>query len=170
MQINLKENSKDKVCEFLDKEYVIDKNEFNFNDIDDFNIISDVFISGDIFVIDDLIKTDLNVFTKFEFICSRCLKNFIYDLSLKCNDEILLNDLCNEDIILDSDQNLTFTDYIKSYIITNIPQKKLCGSDCLGLCQCCGRNLNNEECGCQNNTFDNVFSRLKEVFVDSKEV
>lgn len=170
MQINLKECSKDKVCEFLNREFVIDKCEFDFSNFDDLDIISNVFVKGNIFVVDNLVKIDLNIFTKFEFFCSRCLENFIYDLNLSCNDEILLNDLENEDVVLDSDQNLTFTDYIKGYIIINIPQKKICRVDCLGLCQCCGGNLNKERCGCQNNVFDNAFSKLKEVFFDSKGV
>lgn len=170
MQINLKECNKGKVCEFLNKEFVIDKSEFDLSNFDDLDIISDIFIKGNIFIVDNLVKIDLNIFTKFEFVCSRCLENFVYDISLNCNDEILFDDLENEDVVLDSDQNLTFTDYIKSYIIINIPQKKICGVDCLGLCQCCGKNLNNERCDCQNNVFDNAFSQLKEVFFDSKEV
>lgn len=170
MQINLKEASREKFCKILDGEYIINKNIFDFNDVDDCGIIEDVLIKGDVFVTEDLVKIDLSLFTKFEFICSRCLENFVYDLDLKCNDEILIDDLENEEIVLDLDQNMDFTNYIKSYIISNIPQKKVCGSNCLGLCQCCGKNLNNEKCDCNIEYFDNAFSKLKEVFVDSKEV
>ncbi|OAT87896.1 YceD family protein [Candidatus Arthromitus sp. SFB-turkey] len=169
MQINLKECSKNKVIEFLNKESVIKNDEFDILHGEDLKIIDDVAVNGDIFVLDNLLKVKFNLSTKFEFVCSRCLGNFTYDLNLNCSDEILLDDL-DEDIILDSDGNLDFTDYIKNYIIVNIPQKKLCKVDCLGLCQYCGVNLNNGTCSCQGNEFENAFSRLREVFVDSKEV
>lgn len=171
MQINLKENnSNDKFCEILGKEYIIDRNVFDFKNVGDCKIVENVLIKGDVFVTEDFVKTDLTVFTKFEFICSRCLKNFVYDLNLKCNDEIPTDELEREEIVLDLDQNMDFTNYIRSYIISNIPQKKVCGSSCLGLCQCCGKNLNIEKCDCQVESFGNAFSKLKEVFVDSKEV
>lgn len=169
MQINLKECSKNKVIEFLNKEFVIKNDEFDILHGEDLKIIDDVTVDGDIFVLDNLLKVKFNLSTRFEFVCSRCLENFIYDLNLNCSDEFLLYDL-DEDIILDLDGNLDFTYYIKNYIIVNIPQKKLCKSNCLGLCQYCGVNLNSGTCNCQGNEVKNAFSRLKEVFVDFKEV
>ena len=78
---------------------------------------------------------------------SKYLNKFVYDLNLICDDSISLNDL-DEDIVLDSKQNLDFSDYIKNFIIVNLPQKKLCNDNCLGLCQRCGADLNKVSCKC----------------------
>ncbi len=171
MQINLKEYFKksNKVIEFLNKEFVISADECEDINSQDLKLIDDIKVSGNILVSNDLIRLDLDVLAKFEFICSRCLCKFPYDLNLKCDDEILLNNL-DEDIILDSDENLDFTNYIKNYIIVNIPQKKLCKVDCLGLCHVCGINLNDNVCNCKKDGEENAFSKLKDIFFETKEV
>lgn len=169
MQINLKEYKEGKSLELKNQEFILSKSEFDFNKGEDFNILDDIIVKGDISVLDDLLRINFNISLKFEFVCSRCLKNFAYNFNLDCNDEISLNDL-NEEIVIDSDQNLIFTDYIKNCIIVSIPQKKLCNVDCLGLCQKCGINLNDKMCDCHDNGIDNAFAQLRGFFVDSKEV
>ena len=67
MQINLKECSKNKVIEFLNKESVIKNDEFDILHGEDLKIIDDVAVNGDIFVLDNLLKVKFNLSTKFEF-------------------------------------------------------------------------------------------------------
>ena len=169
MQISLKEYNKNKFVEYLNKEFIIEKDELNFLNSEDMELIDNVKVKGDIIISNDLITIKMEILSKFKFICSRCLKEFIYNFDLKCSDEVLLNNL-DEDIILDLEENLDFTEYIKNYLVINIPQKKVCEVNCLGLCQSCGINLNDCKCDCQNNNGENAFSRLKEVFVNLKEV
>lgn len=169
MQISLKEYKKNKHLEVLNEEFKIDIEEFKFLNSQDLEILDDINVVGNINISNDIINVKFNIVSKFKFVCSRCLKEFIYDFDLKCCDEFLLSNL-DEDITLDSEENLNFTDYIKNYIIVNIPQKKLCAVNCLGLCQNCGCNLNDCKCDCQNINEENAFSRLKEVFVNFKEV
>ncbi|MBZ0199171.1 MAG: DUF177 domain-containing protein [Ignavibacteriaceae bacterium] len=40
---------------------------------------------------------------------------------------------------------------VRDYSILALPMKKLCKEDCKGLCYKCGKNLNEEECGCTEN-------------------
>lgn len=169
MQINLGDCRKGKIIELFNKEFIINKDEFEIVNNEDLNLIDDVKIIADIAVSNNLMRVKFDIDTKFEFVCSRCLTNFPYDLKLKCEDEFLLNDL-DEDIIVDENYDVDFSQYIKNYILVNIPQKKLCNFDCLGLCQTCGINLNNNECCCQKSEFKNAFSQLKEIFGDLKEV
>ncbi len=135
---------------------------------DDFKFIKDVMIDYGFEISQDLVRVKLSIDTDLEFICSRCLRNFIHNVNLVCDDEILLSNL-DEDIILDSDENLDFTEYVKNCIIISIPQKKLCNTDCLGLCHKCGIDLNFDKCDCDEYQFDNVFSQLRETFGDLKE-
>lgn len=171
MHINLKEYFKkdNKIVEFLDKEFIISSSECESMNNQDSKLIDDIKVSGNISVSNGLVRLDFDILAKFEFICSRCLCKFPYDLNLKCDDEILLDNL-DEDIIIDFDENLDFTDYIKNYIIVNIPQKKLCKVDCLGLCCFCGINLNDNVCNCKKDGEENVFYGLKNIFSDTKEV
>lgn len=169
MQINLKGYSEDKFLEFKNQKFILNRDEFSFNKSEDFNILDDIVVKGDILVSDGLLRINFEVSAKFEFVCSRCLKNFAYNFNLNCNDDISLNDL-DEEIVLDSDQNLIFTDYIKNCIVVSIPQKKLCDVNCLGLCQNCGINLNDKICECYDGEIDNAFAQLRGFFVDSKEV
>ncbi len=37
---------------------------------------------------------------------------------------------------------------VRDYCILALPLKRLCKEDCKGLCYKCGKNLNQEECGC----------------------
>lgn len=169
MQINLGDCRKGKIIEFLNKEFVISKDEFEIANSEDLDLADDVKVSGDVVISDNLMKIKFDVVAKFDFICSRCLTKFPYDLKIKCEDEFLLNDL-DEDIVVDDDHNVDFSQYIKNCIVVNIPQKKLCSDGCLGLCQSCGVSLNNNECCCQKGEFENAFLQLKEIFGDLKEV
>ena len=168
MHINLRKYQKSKVLK-QDGEFSILLQDLEVYNGDDFKFVDDVRVKANVFISEDLMKLKFDISTKFKFNCSRCLIEFIEDFNLKCDDEILLSNL-DEDIILDSEQNLDFRDYIKNCVIINIPQKKLCKDDCFGLCQKCGINLNNNKCSCEKEEFNNVFSKLKDTFVDFKEV
>lgn len=168
MHINLREYQKSKVFK-KDGEFFILLQDLEVYNGDDFKFVDDIRTKADISISEDLMKLKFDISTKFKFTCSRCLTEFIEDFNLKCDDEILLSNL-DEDIILDSDQNLDFKDYIKNCVIVSIPQKKLCKDDCLGLCQKCGINLNDNKCSCEKEEFNNAFSKLRDTFVDFKEV
>lgn len=168
MKINLKDY-KNRTSEFITKDFTLLIDEIGIEEGEDFRIADSVFVNSEFEIIDRLVKFKFDIFTRFEFICSRCLNDFPSDFKLSVSDEMVLENL-DEDIILDEDENLDFTNYIKGLIVSNIPQKKLCNNDCLGLCQSCGTNLNNRNCTCENDGYKNPFSQLREVFVDLKEV
>jgi len=54
-----------------------------------------------------------------------------------------------------------FTQLMRETILLAIPDNPLCRSDCAGLCAGCGRNLNLEECVCQNERNEGPFADLK---------
>lgn len=168
MKIKLKDYES-KTNEFITKDFTLLIDEIGINKGEDFRIKDSVHIDAEFDIVDRLVKFRFHISTKFDFICSRCLGDFSHDFRLSIDDEILLDSL-DEDIFLDEDENLDFTNYIRGLVVSNIPQKKLCNNDCLGLCQLCGTNLNNGVCVCKNDEHENPFSQLREVFVDFKEV
>jgi uncharacterized protein len=52
---------------------------------------------------------------------------------------------------------------IRELTILELPIHPLCKPDCQGLCQECGANLNEEECGCTVDEIDPRLAKLKEL-------
>jgi uncharacterized protein len=47
--------------------------------------------------------------------------------------------------------------------VLSIPYQVVCKNDCKGLCQFCGRNLNENDCNCATQNVSSPFSILKEI-------
>ena len=103
--------------------------------------------------------------------CDRCLSE--YKEEQKPSFSILLTN--NTDLLQkESDDTLRFDKseklidigpIIRDQILTTEPIKKTCNTDCNGICQYCGKNLNKYSCKCDSNqnTDDNVWNKLKEL-------
>ncbi|MDD5546679.1 MAG: YceD family protein [Candidatus Omnitrophica bacterium] len=74
---------------------------------------------------------------KIEAVCSRCLSSYTIDFK---KDFDFSYDLKGK-------TTLDLTDDIRSEIILEYPVKPLCKDGCKGLCQVCGKNLNEGSCG-----------------------
>lgn len=54
-----------------------------------------------------------------------------------------------EEINIFSDNVIDLVEIFRQNIILSFPLKPLCKEDCLGLCPHCGKNLNENRCGCK---------------------
>lgn len=81
----------------------------------------------------------LNITGAMNEVCSRCLAGFNAEINKKLNLNYSL-DKSERFIELDPD--------IREEIMVDYPMKPLCKSDCKGLCQKCGKNLNEGGCSC----------------------
>ncbi len=61
---------------------------------------------------------------------------------------------------IDTRHTLDLTDVLRQYLLTDEPLKTLCRTDCRGLCQDCGADLNVENCSCQESPVDPRWSAL----------
>ncbi len=107
-----------------------------------------------------LVKGSLR--TKLKLICSRCLKEFPYELNIRIQEVYLWDipiqrnigpgeiiELTKEDFKFVLEKESLFLDpLVEDNIRLNIPVKPLCRPDCKGLCPVCGQDLNLEECEC----------------------
>ncbi len=93
--------------------------------------------------------------------CGRCLEQTGLDSDLSIEEEFLpISDLYDdrgqelpedEDYgRIDANHDLDLTEVVRQYVITQRPMKPLCRPDCRGLCQICGGNLNEKQCGCRH--------------------
>ena len=101
---------------------------------------------------------DLN--TSVEYVCDRCLtriglkiyipvaeREFIIDLPRHAIEE-------GEDVYY-MDKNSTEIDLsgmLREEILLHFPGVAVCSESCKGLCDKCGKNLNESDCGCKHNT------------------
>ena len=103
--------------------------------------------------------------------CDRCTAEFPRKLSLPVS-VTLKADPDEEDyeelFPLEGD-GVDVCDVLETCFILNMDQKFLCSEDCRGLCERCGRNLNDGPCGCGKQT-DPRMAVLAQLLDDIQEV
>lgn len=110
-----------------------------------------------------LVDLKINVEFTYTRNCDRCFDEFSRELSFTFNHKLvadLTND-DNDDYIETPDYKLELDDLVISDIILNLPSKNLCKEDCKGLCQKCGKNLNEGDCSCNKQEVDSRLEILK---------
>lgn len=124
-----------------------------------------------------LIRTNRSVLvqgiikSQTEITCSRCLKAFICNLSLKIEEEYFPTiDIITgvklpkpEDpgsFTIDEHHIIDLTEAIRQYIVIAMPMKPLCKETCAGLCSICGKNLNLGDCACKTEEVDPRWAEL----------
>ncbi len=152
------------------------KKELNYEfEISPFEFEGDVIKSADSCKVSGIISCDenililsVNVKTKLNMICSRCLDTFIYPIDIDIEERFTNDGKCKDDTVVVIGDVLNIDEIVERDIISTLPIKRLCKTSCKGLCQVCGCNLNHTACNCQNDDVDIRFEALKGFF--DKEV
>ena len=99
--------------------------------------------------------------------CDRCSTDFTREMDMLFEHKLAqtLVDDGNDDYIETPDFKLELDDIVISDILLSLPQKNLCKDDCKGLCQICGKNLNEGDCSCDKCEIDPRLEMLKQ-FMD----
>jgi uncharacterized protein len=113
--------------------------------------------------------------------CDRCIETYTRALDAEFRlffrsppaagfgEEVVLS---KEDLLEDfiAEEKVDLDEIVREQIYLSLPMKSLCGTECRGLCQTCGANLNREDCRCCPSGGHPGFSKLKELrSTDSKE-
>lgn len=127
-------------------------------------------VVGDITSIGDILTFKASINTKLKLNCSRCLEAFIYPIDIDIEERFTNNNLQEDEgvMFVDSD-TLDIAKIVENIIISTLPIKKLCTDNCKGLCNQCGKNLNEDSCQCGANDVDLRLSKLQQLF-GNKEV
>ncbi len=112
--------------------------------------------------------------TAIEVDCTRCLSAFRMDVDLPIEEELPLaspvatTDEESEDELPEEEKEPLFLDnvfnlseYLRQAIVVSVPIRTLCSEQCPGLCQRCGKNLNEGPCQCEPEEADSPFAALK---------
>ena len=110
-----------------------------------------------------LITLDADVEFEVDFECDRCMKSTSKVLKYHFEHILVLSlsEESGDEYIEAPDYNLEVEDLLRDDISLDFPAKLLCRDDCKGLCQRCGKNLNDGECGCDKDDIDPRLAVLK---------
>lgn len=97
--------------------------------------------------------------------CDRCCSLTDKDMRLEFEHNLVvsLSGDSNDDYIETPDYTLDLFKLAETDILLELPLKYLCSDDCKGLCQSCGKNLNEGDCDCSKNTVDPRLEALREL-------
>ena len=99
-------------------------------------------------------------------ICDRCANPFVREVRFPI-DVVLVTEMADEEnedewvFPLEGD-SANLDDIVRTVFVLNLDSKLLCKEDCTGLCQRCGKNLNEGPCNCQKE-LDPRFAALKQL-------
>ncbi|HEX4308603.1 MAG TPA: DUF177 domain-containing protein [Acidobacteriaceae bacterium] len=110
----------------------------------------------------------------FEVPCARCLEPVRHEL--KGDFDLLFRPLGvdagpserelgapDTEIGYYQEGGLVLEDVLREQVLLTLPARTLCREDCKGLCPRCGRNLNDESCGCEAKPADARWSALADL-------
>lgn len=146
--------------------------ELEINDAD-YTFDGPVKISGSIYNNGQSLAFKANCSGVLKTQCARCLKDidvsvkFPIDENLIQNNEDAVSD--DEDVILFEGYTVEIDDIVANSFLLNTPMRYLCSEDCKGLCQTCGADLNEGECGCNQDYIDPRWSGLVDILNKNEE-
>lgn len=113
----------------------------------------------------EVVSVDAVITAKFTANCDRCGCAVTHEHQVPITRAIVteLHNEDNDELIVSEDMKLDLEELALSELVLNLPMKHLCREDCKGICQKCGANLNDGECGCDTREVDPRLSALLEL-------
>lgn len=115
-----------------------------------------------------------SVETNLEFSCARCLEPVAHAVKRSFDlifrplgvdrraDEVSISEAETE-IGYYQGEGLLLEDALREQVLLATPVRALCREDCKGLCPQCGRNLNQEQCHCEQQVSDPRWNALNDI-------
>ncbi len=103
--------------------------------------------------------------------CTRCLEDAIIPISISLDELFYYPPSLAPDgeAVIGEDGFIDLSPVVREMSMLDIPIKVLCRPDCQGLCQVCGQDLNQGDCGCPEDDIDPRFSILQKLLDESEE-
>ena len=132
-------------------------------------------VKGDITNTAGYMRMKLTLSVDYQAACARCLApisgSFSLDLEKTVAPRDLLADLPEEkleDFAIVEDGFLDLDEQLYEQLEMEFPMRFLCREDCKGLCQKCGKNLNEGECDCDHKDIDPRLEPLRKLLEQMK--
>ncbi len=132
-------------------------------------------VKGDITNTAGYMRMTLSMSLDYEAACARCLSpvngQFSLDLEKTVAPRNLLSNLDEDkldDYAIIEDGFLDMDEQLINQLEMEFPIRFLCSEDCKGLCQKCGKNLNEGDCGCSKKDVDPRLAPLAKLLEEMK--
>lgn len=111
-------------------------------------------VTGRVFNSTGIVRVIAKATAQLQTQCDRCACDITRILEIPVEHILVtsLNDEDNDDFILLEKPQFDLDELVCEDIFLALPSKTLCSGNCKGLCQKCGKNLNNGQCGCGKTT------------------
>ncbi len=122
-------------------------------------------IVGEIVNKASLVRLEAEISFEFDAPCDRCGTRTAKTHTLKVSKSLAtaIEGEESDTIITAPDMKLDLDELLYGETVTNLPMKHLCSDDCKGICQKCGKNLNEGECSCKKREIDPRLAKLAEL-------
>jgi DUF177 domain-containing protein len=135
------------------------------NITEEFKIIGPVVYKGEIYKMQGEYLINVDIKYTYSTQCDRCLKYITKKANTTLSGKLIEEDVDelteDENLIYYENGFLDLNNYISMEIISSLPMKSLCDEECKGICQRCGKDLNDGECNCEDEDIDPRFEKLK---------
>ena len=133
-------------------------------------------VKGEITNTAGYMRMSLSMSVEYRAECARCLSpvsgEFTLDLEKTVAPRNLLGDLPEDkldDYAIIEDGFLDMDEPLREQLEMEFPARFLCREDCRGLCQKCGKNLNEGDCDCDHREFDPRLEPLRRILEEMKK-
>lgn len=112
-----------------------------------------------------LIRFSAEISYEFDAPCDRCGVDTVKKHTVAV-EKSLASSIEGDDsdtILLVPDMKLDLDEFLYSEVIMSLPMKHVCSEMCKGICQKCGKNLNEGDCGCEKKEIDPRLQVLAEL-------
>lgn len=98
--------------------------------------------------------------------CGRCLADIEDEFDIEINENFMhmSKDMDNADDYMYDGSHIDLTVPLIDNILLSFPGVILCSSDCKGLCEICGADLNKTQCTCEKQEINIKMEKLKDFF------
>ncbi len=147
----------------LEVEHSLDMGDVDFMGY--FPLKNPVKITGSVSNKASVVSLNLLIEYIFDAPCDRCGVNAIHNHTVTV-DKLLATSIERQEsdtIITVPDMKFDVDEFVYSEVILDLPSKHLCNENCKGLCEKCGKNLNEGECDCKTREVDPRLAKLMEL-------
>ena len=104
--------------------------------------------------------------------CARCMKDIDVPIEFGFVETLMHSDegdgkggtvSDNDDVIVFEGTSVSLDEIIENNFIMNLSPRYLCREDCKGLCPKCGKDLNEGDCGCDDDDIDPRWAALADM-------
>ena len=155
----------------LELQFTLDPSQLKMEEAD-LTLVSPISFRAGVIKVEREVVLKGQISTTLELACSRCLEvfscpsTFSFTLAYhpwKENEDEMELEEQDLDTCYYMDDQINLLPAVLEHVILSVPLKPLCSSDCRGLCQRCGQNLNSGLCTCQPPETDERLLILKKL-------